>query len=91
MQVSTSPLHPFCTSSISTSMNTVTDGRHLVDYNKIHEKLQAIVSSDKQGFRYSNNQGCTVLLLNIAQLLQMAGLYLKMKENNLCTKHKKHL
>ena len=23
MQVSTSPLHPFCTSSISTSMNTV--------------------------------------------------------------------
>ena len=67
MQVSTTPLHPFCTSSISTSMNTVSvkkisniqvleiqitlqDVHHLVNCNKIHEKLQAFVSSDKQGF-----------------------------------------
>ena len=48
MQVSTTPLHSFCTSSISTSMNTVSvketsniqvveiqDGHHLVNYNKI--------------------------------------------------------
>ena len=110
MQVSTTPLHPFCTSSISTSTNTVSvkktsniqvveiqitswDGRHLVNYNKIHEKLQALwvwINKDTDN-RGSDNQGCTVLLLNIAQFLQMAGLYLKMKENNLCMKHKKRL
>ena len=67
MQVSTTPLHPFCTFSISTSMNTVSvkktsniqvveiqitlqDGHHLVNYNEIHEKLQAFVSLDKRGF-----------------------------------------
>ena len=67
MQVSTTPLHPFCTSGISTSMNTVSvkktsnvqvleiqitlqDVHHRVNYNEIHEKLQAFVSSDKQGF-----------------------------------------
>ena len=48
MQVSTTPLHPFCASSISTSMNTVCvkvvevqialqDGHNLVNYNEIHE------------------------------------------------------
>ena len=51
MQVSTTPLHPFCTSSISTNMNTVCvsniymwlqDGHHVVNYNEIHEKLQAL-------------------------------------------------
>ena len=64
MQVSTSPLHPFCTSNISTSMSvkktsniqeveiqiTLQGGHHLVNYNKIHENLQAFVSLDKQGF-----------------------------------------
>ena len=61
MQVSTTPLYPFCTSSNSTSMNTVSvkktsniqvveiqvtlqDGHHHVNYNKIHENLQAFVS-----------------------------------------------
>ena len=29
---------------------TLQDGHHLVNYNKIHEKLQAFVSFDKQGF-----------------------------------------
>ena len=71
MQVSTTPLlHPFSTSSINTSMNTVRvkkaniiqvveiqitlqDGHHLVNYNEIHEKLQAFVSLDKQGFGQS--------------------------------------
>ena len=59
--------NPFCTSSISTSMNTVSvkktsniqvveiqitlqDGHHLVNYNEIHENLQAFVSWDKRGF-----------------------------------------
>ena len=61
MQVSVRPLHPFCTSSISTNMNTVCvkktsntqvveiqitlqDGHHHINYNEIHEKLQAFVS-----------------------------------------------
>ena len=61
MQILTTSLHPFCTSSISTNMNTVCvkktsniqvveiqvtlqDGHHLVNYNEIHEKLQAFVS-----------------------------------------------
>ena len=29
---------------------TLQDGCHLVNYNEIHEDLQAFVSSDKQGF-----------------------------------------
>ena len=29
---------------------TLQDGHHLVNYNEIHENLQAFVSSDKRGF-----------------------------------------
>ena len=29
---------------------TLQDGHHLVNYNEIHEKLQAFVSLDKRGF-----------------------------------------
>ena len=60
MQVSTTPLHPFCASSISTSMNTVCvkktqvvevqitlqEGHNLVNYDEIHEnkKLFRIIT-----------------------------------------------
>ena len=59
MQVSTTPLHPFCTSSISTSMNTVSVKKtsniqvvkvqitlqdgHHLD--EIHEKLQTFATT----------------------------------------------
>ena len=33
---------------------TLQDGHHLLNYNKIHEKLQAFVSSDNQS---SDNRG----------------------------------
>ena len=35
---------------------TLQDGHHLVSCNEIHEKLQAFVSLDKQGFGYSGFQ-----------------------------------
>ena len=74
--LNTTPLHPFCTSSISTSMNiisvkkpsniqvvgiqiTLQDGHHLLNYNEIHEKLQAFVSSDNQSSD-NRGQGCIV-------------------------------
>ena len=37
---------------------TLQDGHHLVNYNEIHENLQAFVGLDNQG---SDNQGCTVI------------------------------
>ena len=42
---------------------TLQDGRHLVNYNKIHKKLQTFVSSYNEGLdnRGSDNQGCTVI------------------------------
>ena len=54
MQVSTTLLHSFCP---SVALNTVSveiqitlqDGHHLVNYNKIHLKLQAFVSLDNLG------------------------------------------
>ena len=63
----TTPLHPFCsTSNIALNtvsvkkisiiqvveiQITLQDGHYLVNYTKIHEKLQAFVSSDKQGLQ----------------------------------------
>ena len=39
---------------------TLQDGHHLVNYNEIHENLQAFMSSDKEG-KEGSDKGCTVL------------------------------
>ena len=67
MQVSTSPLHPFCTSGISTSMNTVsvkkTSNVYTGAWNKItlqdvHHLVNCNEIHEKlQGFVSSDKQG----------------------------------